>query len=439
MNFDSSTIYQIYPLGFFDAPKENDGVLASRINELDSWIPYYKELGVDYLLFNPIFSSQTHGYDTRDYRVIDNRLGTNEDFIQLVNRLHQEDIKVILDGVFNHVGREFFAFLDVKEKKWDSPYKDWFLINFDGNSNYDDGFWYEGWEGHFELVKLNLKNPEVRAYLLDCVKLWITEFHIDGLRLDVAYSLDHDFMRELRSYSSSLNPDFVLIGEVLFGDYNLIVNEGMLQSCTNYECYKGIHSSFNSLNMFEISYSLNRQFGKEDWCLYRGKHLMNFVDNHDVSRIASLLKTKEHLPLAYALLFTMPGIPCLYYGSEWGATGVKEEGKADYDLRPHFDKPHPNELTELIKKLIEVHRSELALWDGSYENLVVTNPQLLFRRLAKESEVYVFINADSEAFTFYHDSLYGDFVDLLDDSSEPLSGACELPGYQFKILKRKRD
>lgn len=124
--------------------------------------------------------------------------------------------------------------------------------------------------------------------------MWIEEFGIDGLRLDVAYCLDHNFMRRLRSFCEELKPGFALIGEVLFGDYNLIVNDEMLHSCTNYECYKGIFSSFNCMNMFEIAHSLNRQFGPEQWCIYRGKHLMTFVDNHDVTRIASILTNKNH-------------------------------------------------------------------------------------------------------------------------------------------------
>ena len=193
---------------------------------------------------------------------------------QYVKRFITHNIKIMLDGVFNHVGRGFWAFQDVLEKKWDSPYKDWFYINFDGNSAYNDGFWYEGWEGHYELVKLNLQNPAVTDHLLSCIKMWIETFGIDGLRLDVAYSLDHNFMRRLRSFCEEIKPGFALVGEVLFGDYNLIVNNEMLHSCTNYECYKGLFSSFNSMNMFEIIHSLLRQFGPENWTLYKGKHLL---------------------------------------------------------------------------------------------------------------------------------------------------------------------
>ena len=164
---DKSVFYQIYPLGFCGAPKENDGVPVSRIGKIAGWAPHIQKLGANALYLSPIFESDRHGYDTRDYRKIDCRLGTNQDFAQVCETLHEHGIRVVLDGVFNHVGRGFWAFRDVQEKKWDSPYKDWFHISFDGNSNYNDGFWYEGWEGHFELVKLNLRNPAVADYLLD--------------------------------------------------------------------------------------------------------------------------------------------------------------------------------------------------------------------------------------------------------------------------------
>ena len=244
----NETFYQIYPIGFCGAPVHNDGVTEHRILKIGEWAEYLGDLGIGSIILNPIFESDNHGYDTRDFRKIDCRLGTNEDFKEVCEKLHDNNVKIMLDGVFNHVGRGFWAFKDVQEKKWDSPYKDWFHISFDGNSAYNDGFWYEGWEGHFELVKLNLQNPAVVDYLLDCVKMWIEEFGIDGLRLDVAYCLDHNFMRRLRSFCEELKPGFALIGEVLFGDYNLIVNDEMLHSCTNYECYKGIFSSFNCMN-----------------------------------------------------------------------------------------------------------------------------------------------------------------------------------------------
>lgn len=426
--------YQIYPIGFCGAPTANDGKTVSRILKLKDWSSYLESLGISSILLNPIFESDNHGYDTRDYKKIDCRLGTNEDFAEVCKDLHAHNVKIVLDGVFNHVGRGFWAFKDVQEKKWDSPYKDWFCINFDGNSCYNDGFWYEGWEGHFELVKLNLANPAVVDYLLECVKGWINEFDIDGLRLDVAYCLDRNFMKRLRTYCEELKPDFALIGEVLFGDYNQIVNDEMLHSCTNYECYKGIYSSFNSMNMFEIAHSLNRQYGPEQWCIYRGKHLMSFVDNHDVTRIASILTNKNHLPLTYGLLLGMPGVPCIYYGSEWGEEGVKAPDN-DYALRPCFDAPKPNELTEQIKKMIHVRTGSNALCHGSYRNVVLTNHQLVFERKTDDERMLVAINASDAPFTAHNGELNGTMTDLLTGNEIQMNGQLEMPPYSVQYLK----
>lgn len=429
-----SVFYQIYPLGFCGAPFENDGVLTPRIRKVIDWIPHIKNLGANAIYFSPVFESDTHGYNTRDFRKIDVRLGTNEDFADVCQALHKEGIKVVLDGVFNHVGRGFWAFQDVLEKRWDSPYKDWFHISFDGNSCYNDGFWYEGWEGHFELVKLNLQNPAVVDYLMECVKYWIDEFDIDGLRLDVAYSLDHNFMRRLRSYTQELKPDFALIGEVLFGDYNIIVNDEMLHSCTNYECYKGLYSSFNSMNMFEIAHSLHRQFGSDQWCIYRGKHLMTFVDNHDVTRLASILTNKKHIPLAYGLLMGMPGIPCLYYGSEWAEQGEKAPDN-DYALRPCFEEPKPNELTEFIKKLIRVRQESDALCNGAYKNVVIQNHQLVFERCSEKERVIVAINAADYPYTANAGEPNGTAADLLTGETVTMNGQLELKPYSVQYLK----
>lgn len=430
----NSIFYQIYPIGFCGAPVHNDGVCVPRIRKLMDWSEYLQTLGVDSILLNPIFESDNHGYDTRDFKTIDCRLGTNEDFKEVCEDLHKHNVKIVLDGVFNHVGRGFWAFKDVQEKKWDSPYKDWFHISFDGNSCYNDGFWYEGWEGHFELVKLNLQNPAVVDYLMECVKYWIDEFDIDGLRLDVAYSLDHNFMRRLRPYTQELKPDFALIGEVLFGDYNIIVNDEMLHSCTNYECYKGLYSSFNSMNMFEIAHSLHRQFGSDQWCIYRGKHLMTFVDNHDVTRLASILTNKKHIPLAYGLLMGMPGIPCLYYGSEWAEQGEKAPDN-DYALRPCFEEPKPNELTEFIKKLIRVRQESDALCNGAYKNVVIQNHQLVFERCSEKERVIVAINAADYPYTANAGELNGTAADLLTGETVTMNGQLELKPYSVQYLK----
>ena len=184
---EESVFYQIYPLGFCGAPFENDGVQESRILKVIDWIPHIKKLGCNAIYFSPIFESDTHGYNTRDYTKLDVRLGTNEDFKKVCDALHKEGIKVVLDGVFNHVGRGFWAFQDVLKNRQSSPYVSWFnQISFEGNSNYNDGLWYEGWEGNYDLVKLNLRNEDVVQHIFSAVDGWIKEFDIDGIRLDVA-------------------------------------------------------------------------------------------------------------------------------------------------------------------------------------------------------------------------------------------------------------
>ncbi len=431
-----SVFYQIYPLGFCGAPFENDGVLEHRILKVNEWIPHIKKLGANAVYFSPVFESDTHGYNTRDYTKIDTRLGTNKDFGQVCADLHKEGIRVVLDGVFNHVGRGFWAFQDVLQKRWDSPYKDWFHISFDGNSNYNDGLWYEGWEGNYDLVKLNLRNDAVVNHILEAVKGWVEEFDIDGLRLDVAYCLDHDFLRRLRQFCSSLKPDFFLVGETLHGDYNQWANESMCHSVTNYECYKGLHSSFNSMNMFEIVHSLLRQFGPENWTLYKGKHLLSFVDNHDVSRVASILNNEAHLPLIYAMSFGMPGIPCVYYGSEWGAKADKREG--DPALRACFDEPVENELTEWISKLAAAKKESKALNYGDFRSVVLTNKQCIFERKADGERVLVAVNADGESYTAHFDAGCGTAVDLITGQLHDFGGGSTLPPYSAYFWKMER-
>lgn len=422
-----SVFYQIYPLGFCGAPFENDGVLASRIHKVTDWIPHIKKLGANAIYFSPVFESDTHGYNTRDYKKIDVRLGTNADFKEVCDRLHEEGINVVLDGVFNHAGRGFWAFQDVLKNREASPYRDWFHIDFNGNSHYNDGLWYEGWEGNYDLVKLNLRNEQVIQHLLDAVTFWIQEFHIDGLRLDVAYCLDHDFVRRLRRHCDSLKAGFFLLGEMLHGDYKVLVNDEMLHSATNYECYKGLHSSFNSMNLFEIVHSLLRQFGPEDWTLYKGKHLLSFVDNHDVTRVASILNNEKHLPLIYAMCFGMPGIPCVYYGSEWGAKGEKSQG--DSALRASFDDFSENQLTAWISKLAEAKKHSPALNYGSFRSIVLTNRQCIFERKAEGQRVLVAINADEHPYTAHFDAGCGQAVDLITGRPHDFGGGSELPPY----------
>ena len=428
-----SVFYQIYTLGFGGAPYENDGNLQHRILKVLDFVPHLRKLSVKAVLFNPLFESDTHGYNTRDYRKVDVRLGTNEDFKKVCDALHEAGIKIVLDGVFNHAGRGFFGFRDVQEHKWDSPYKDWFHISFDGNSNYNDGFWYEGWEGNYDLVKLNLQNENVVNYLLESVKMWIDTFGIDGLRLDVAYCLDQNFIRRLHHATAGWKEDFFLMGEMIHGDYNRLLADDLCHSTTNYECYKGMHSAFNSMNLFEIVHSLMRQYGPEPWTLYKGRHLLSFVDNHDVSRIASVLNNPHHLPLIYAMLFGMPGIPTIYYGSEWGVKAEKSQG--DPALRPCFEHPEWTELTDAIAAMVKARQGSHALQYGAFKSLVLTNRQCVFERESDQGRVLVAINADENPYTAHFDARAGRARDLISGKEIDFGGGLELPGYTAYLLE----
>ena len=425
---DNNSIYQIYPLGLCGAPYENDGLLEHRILKVIDWIPHLKRLGIGAVLFNPVFESDKHGYDTRDLRVIDRRLGTNEDFSDVCRAFHEAGIKVILDGVFNHTGRGFWAFRHVLEHRQNSPYHNWFHINFDSDDAYGDGLWYEGWENCYDLVKLNLQNEEVISYLLDCVSFWRSEFSIDGLRLDAAYCLDREFIKRLRASTRGQNDDFLLLGEKIGGNYNDICGPDMCQSATNYDCYKGLYSAFNSMNLFEIIHSVLRQQG-----IYQNIYMYNFLDNHDVSRIASTVNRKEHLPLLYAMLFTIPGLPSVYYGSEWAAEGVKKFG--DHELRPFFDHPQWNQLTDLIAVLTRIRAASPALRHGSFRTLLLSNRQCIYEREGEGDRLIICINADDAAYHADFNARSGCGQDLLHQTNIDFGGGLELPAYSAMVIR----
>ncbi len=394
--YDNAVFYHIYPLGMCGAPASQDGICVSRILEVIDWIPHLQHLGVNAIYFGPVFHSVRHGYDTTNYYEIDPRLGTNEDFALVCKTLHKEGFYVVLDGVFNHVGREFAPFLDVKEKREGSGYCSWFSgLNFYNNNSYNDGFSYDSWSGCEDLVKLNLYEPAVRKHLLDAIDFWMREFEIDGLRLDAADCIQRDFFKELRYFVKSRRADFWLMGEIIHGNYNVWANNEMLDSVTNYECWKGIYSSHNDKNYFEIAHSLNREFGRGG--MYEGIRLYNFLDNHDVNRIGSLLKVKENLANVYTLLFTMPGIPSIYYGSEWGIMGEKGRGAdADLPLRPALSLPDMqqagSELCDHIARLAKAYHEHPALRFGTYENVVIKNEQLVYARAYEDETILVAFN-----------------------------------------------
>ena len=283
MWYEEAVFYHIYPLGLTGAPKENAYTEpVHRLNTLLPWIDHLKKLGVTGLYIGPLFESVGHGYETTDYKKLDSRLGVNEDLRNFVAKCHENGLKVIFDGVFNHTGRDFFAFRDIREKREQSAYRDWYCnVNFYGNNEYNDGFSYDNWGGYNLLVKLNQRNPAVQQYICDVIRFWVEEFDVDGIRLDAADVLDFEFMHVLRHQADQLKPDFWLMGEVIHGDYSRWANENTLHSVTNYALHKALYSGHNDHNYFEIAHTVKRT----NDLVPRHIKLYNFVDNHDVERI----------------------------------------------------------------------------------------------------------------------------------------------------------
>ena len=410
----SRFFYHIYPLGMCGCPARNDFTspagngLVSLINR----IPHLVSLGVNAVYIGPLFESTAHGYDTVVYYHVDRRLGNNDDLKALVRALHSAGIAVVLDAVFNHTGRDFFAFKNLKEKGRNSSYRSWYRgVDFSKRSPAGDDFTYEGWSGHFDLAKLDTENHAVREHLFGAVRFWIEEFGIDGIRLDAADVLPHEFLDALASFSKSLKPDFWLMAEVVHGDYRKWARSGRCDSVTNYELYKGLWSSFNDRNFFEIAWSLNRQFAHDG--MYQGLALYTFADNHDVNRVASVIKNQAHLFPLYGLLFTVPGVPSIYYGSEWGLRGEKKHG-SDAELRPAIrDTAEHGRLSGVppacepavdskaleaaIRNFARIRAEHPALREGNYRQLNVASEQFAFIRECEGESAIVAVNASERA------------------------------------------
>lgn len=440
---EDRVFYNIFTLGFCDVLEPSRIYEEkNRLIKIEEWIPHLKKMSINAIYFGPVFESSYHGYDTRDYLNIDKRLGTNEDFKDLCKKLHENDIKIVLDGVFNHVGREFWAFKDIQKNGRNSKYCSWFSgLNFDSRSPMGDDFNYESWNGCYDLVKLNLWNRDVVEYLLHAVEFWIDEFDIDGLRLDAADKIIFDFFKELKIFTEKKKDNFWLMGEIIHGDYNRWANKESLDSVTNYECYKGIYSSHNDKNYFEIAYSLNRMFGNggiyKDLCLY------NFVDNHDVNRLASTLKVQEYLFNVYTILYTMPGVPSIYYGSEYGIKAVKGD-KTDLPLRPSVDEienyeDKNNELFDHIEKLGRIRGVSEALKNGNYEQVIIKNEQYVFSRTSKNDKIYIVLNlSDKESYLDFNIS-FEEGKDLLSDKDDIIKGgdvSIRVPAFSSKVIAK---
>ena len=396
--YEEAEFYHIYPIGLTGAPRKNESEeTVHRFSTLEQWLPHIADLGCTAIYIGPLFESTTHGYDTKDYKQVDRRLGDNADFAAYVKKAHELGIKVVVDGVFNHTGREFFAFRDIQEKREQSPYCGWYKgIWFGGNTCYNDGFSYEAWRNCFELVNLNLQNQQVRDYLLDVIDFWIDEFDIDGIRLDAADVLDFDFMKGLRRLANEIKPEFWLMGEVIHGDYSRWANPEMLHSVTNYELHKGLWSGHNDHNYFEIAHTMRRLQG-----LCHDTRLYNFSDNHDVERLPNKLRNRDHIRHIALLVYTLWGIPSIYYGSEFGIEGKKEWG-SDWPLRPcleladYTDAEKTNPVTSIYAALGRLKAECPELSWGEFKELTLTTQSYAYARvLDGKAVVAVYNNGDS--------------------------------------------
>jgi len=398
--YDEAVFYHIYPLGLSGAPKQNEyGEPVHRLREMKGWIDHIKETGFNAIYIGPLFESVGHGYETTDYKKLDSRLGDNEDLKDFVKTCHEKGVRVIFDGVFNHTGRDFFAFKDLQKNRENSKYKDWYCnVNFWGNNEYNDGFSYENWGGYNLLVKLNQHNPEVKEYIADVIRFWVKEFDVDGIRLDAADVLDFEYMKVMRQVANEVKPDFWLMGEVIHGDYTKWANDNTLHSVTNYQLHKALYSGHNDHNYFEIAHTVKRLNDMG------GLKLYNFSDNHDVERIYTKLNNKSHFSPVHILVYTLPGVPSIYYGSEFGIEGRKEHGSDD-SLRPclnladYADAVEKNHHTALIAKLGKIRQNVKALSYGDYKELLLTNRQYAFSRNYEGTSVVVTVNNDDSDYT----------------------------------------
>jgi cyclomaltodextrinase len=322
------------------------------------------ELGANGLALGPVFSSATHGYDTLDHFAVDPRLGSEDDLVQLIEQSHRRGIRVQLDGVFNHVGRDFPAFIDVVAKREKSQFAEWFLVDFEAAG--EAGFGYRNFEGHDALVALNHDNPEVSGYVAEVMTYWCDR-GVDSWRLDAAYAVPPAFWSGVLARVRAAHPEVWVSGEMIHGDYAAYVAESGIDSVTQYELWKAVWSSLNDRNLFELSHALTRHAA-----LLQDFVPQTFIGNHDVTRIASRLQDPRHLPLAVALLLLAPGVPSIYYGDEQGYCAVKEERVGGDDaIRPAYP-PTPAELDpqgavvhDLHRQLVSVRRRHPGLADAT--------------------------------------------------------------------------
>ena len=324
---EHAILWHVYPLGFTGAERVAPGAgdpVRHRLPRLAAWLDYAIELGCNGLLLGPVFASQTHGYDTIDHFRIDPRLGDEDDFDALVAAAGQRGMRVILDGVFNHVGRGFPAFQAAIGGGAGTPAARWFSRGPSGD--------FAVFEGHDHLVQLDHDEPAVLGYVIEVMKHWLGR-GAGGWRLDAAYAVPPAFWAKALPAVRESFPSAWFLGEMIHGDYAGYAAESGLDSITQYELWKAIWSSLNDKNLFELDHALGRHNGYLDGGLLP----QTFVGNHDVTRLASALNDERHIGHALAVLFCVAGVPSVYYGDEQAFRGVKEQREGGDDaIRPAF-------------------------------------------------------------------------------------------------------
>ena len=415
------------------------------LTRIEAWLDYLVDLGCNGLLLGPIFASETHGYDTVDYFRIDPRLGTDEDFGHLVEQCQARGVRLLLDGVFNHVGRGFGPFQDVLAHGRASAYAPWFRLDFDadgadGADGDPDGFGYADFEGHHELVALNHDEPAVQDYVTSVMTHWLDR-GASGWRLDAAYAVPAPFWRAVTDRVRATHPDTWLVGEVIQGDYIAAVRDGGLDSVTQYELWKGIWSSLNDRNFFELAHTLTRH--NEFAAAFLPQ---TFVGNHDVTRLASQLTDPEHLPHALAVLFTVAGSPSVYAGDEQAFRGVKyDRAGGDDEIRPAFP-DSPDGLApdgwptyRLHQDLIGLRRRHPWLARAATEVLTVRNEALAYRAShpGDGPDLAVLLNVSADKVSFDLQGRAARYLLGSDDAAA--SGVLDAHGWAILELARQAE
>jgi glycosidase len=411
--------WQVYPLGFVGAfPAEHPpGPGEHRLRRLVDWFDHAIELGASGVALGPIFASRTHGYDTTDHYRIDPRLGDDADFDFVVAEAHRRGLRVLLDGVFNHVG-----------------------VDFERHAS-----WFSGgtFEGHSELIALDHANPEVIDYTVDVMAHWLGR-GADGWRLDAAYVVPQQFWASVLPRVRERHPDSWFVGELIHGDYAAVVDAARFDSATQYELWKAIWSSLNDGNFYEL-----------DWALQRHNEFLatfaplTFIGNHDVTRIASRLENDDHLAHALVIMLTVGGIPSVYAGDEYGFRGVKEERYGGDDaVRPEFGPPpaqldaSDRQVWGLHQYLIGLRRRHPWLHAATTTTLKLGNRHYVYRTSHGEDSLLVALNVDDAPLRLVLAELDSARAQVLAGSAAPPSDvidAVDVEPHGWRILRPVSD